>query len=430
MTRTDQDPREKFIAPALFAGLAVVYNAILAFLNAHVIHVSQSTVIVVEGMIVLGAVGYMTTRLRYIRDCHSIFLFQFAMLVIFLGVTVLSEFINVKAFRDIFLITVFTLLGSLVSEKILVKVFLALSAIILFFLLMEAYATNIYAMIFNPASYYASTRGMDNPDFNDSGLFVSALSFGGRFSLGIFDVSHRLSSIFIEQVSLGNFAIVLAIFTSLFWDSMRRPGRILSVLTILLILPMNNSRTALALCCVVLAGHFIFPRLPRYTHLLYFPVALLLVLSVFDAPECIVNGVPTLSSDDLVGRLGFASCTLKKMEIGSLVGMESELSRRFWDSGYVYFINAQSLAGMIVFWLYCSLLIRPASVRAIRMNHYLALAIFINMFTSMALFSIKVCAALWFMAGFLYRRGLEEERFLSDLSPDLSGVTGVVEQDR
>lgn len=392
-------------APALFMALGVVYNAILAFLNAHGLYVGQSMVVATEGVIVLGAVGYMLTRMGEVGRCTPVLLFQFVMLALFLWVTILSDFLNVKAFRDIFLVTVFTLLGTLSSRNALVRTYIALTILTFVVLLMEAYATDIYAAIFNPASYYANTRDLANPEFNESGIFVNALSFEGRFSLGgLLNIKHRLSSIFIEQVSLGNFAIILTIFTSVFWSVLGRKARVFMLGTICLILIGNNSRTAFALCSVVLAGHFVFPRLPRYSHFVYLPLSLCLVVFFFHMPECIQNGGPFLVSDDLTGRLSLASCTLKRLTIGSLIGAESANSRIFWDSGYVYFINAQSAMGLIVLWLFCSMVIKPTSPDRMRMLHYLAWAIFINMYTSMALFSIKVAAPIWFMVGYIYQQ--------------------------
>ncbi len=406
------DPREKFIAPSLFLGLAVVYNAILAILNAHVMHVSQGTVVMAEGIIVLGACAYMATKLRFLKNCQPIFLFQLVMLVIFLGVTLLSEYLNVKAFRDIFLITVFTLLGTLTSEKKIIKLFTILAAITLFFLLIEAYATELYAGLFNPASYYGATRGLENPEFNETGIFANALSFEGRFSLGIFDVTHRLSSIFIEQVSLGSFAMTLTMFTSLLWNNLGRKSRILMVVTIFMIVTTNNSRTALALCLIFTAGHFIFPKLPRYSHLFYVPFFIVMVTFIFASTECLTDeGTAFLLSDDISGRLGLAGCTLKSLDLNNLLGFESSMAQPFWDSGYVYFINGQSLLGFIVFWLFTSLLVKPDSDQTRRLNHCLNLIIFLNILTSMSFFSIKVSAPVWFIAGYFYLREKNEKKY-------------------
>ena len=83
----------------------------------------------------------------------------------------------------------------------------------------EAFATETYAMIFNPRILLGrSDAAWKTSRFNDTGIFLNAMSFEGRFTLGIFNISHRLSSIFIEQVSLGNFAIILTTFTSLFLE--------------------------------------------------------------------------------------------------------------------------------------------------------------------------------------------------------------------
>lgn len=397
------DPKEKFIAPSLFLGFAVIYNALLAILNAHVVHVSQATVIATEGIIVLGAVAYLITKIRYLKHSQPVFLFQLAMLVIFLGVTLLSEYLNIKAFRDIFLISIFSLLGSLITKNNIIKVFSILCALTFIFLLLEAYATDVYANIFNPASYYANTRGLENPSFNNTGVFANSLSFEGRFSLGIFNFSHRLSSIFLEQVSLGNFSIILAIFLSIFWTDLSRRKKILFIATLLFMLPANNSRTAIILCVLILIGHHIFPKLPKYTHILYLPLSLIVVMIFFNIPGCISpNGYPVLVSDDLIGRLGLSACTLRSLELENIFGFSSRWAAPFWDSGYVYFINGQSMFGLLYFWIFCSLLIPPSSSRAIRINHYLAIAIFINMYTSMALFSIKVAGPLWFIVGHIY----------------------------
>ncbi|MCB9985990.1 MAG: hypothetical protein H6864_09965 [Micavibrio sp.] len=399
----ETDPKEKLIAPSLFLGAAVVYNAILAFLNAHVMHVSQGTVVMAEGIIVLGAVAYMATKLKYLRNCQPIFLFQLVMLAIFLGVTLLSEFLNIKAFRDIFLITTFTLLGTLTNEKSMIRLYTVLAAITLAVLLLEAFATETYAMIFNPASYYGATRGLENPDFNDTGIFLNAMSFEGRFTLGIFNISHRLSSIFIEQVSLGNFAIILTMFTSLFWNSMGKKARILLVVTIFMIVTTNNSRTALSLCLLFAAGHFIFPKLPRYSHLFYVPFFILMVTFIFASNECLrADGTAFLVSDDVSGRLGLAGCTLKSLDMSNIFGFESSMAKPFWDSGYVYFINSQSLFGFIIFWLFTSLLVKPDTDQSQRLNHCLNLIIFLNILTSMSFFSIKVSAPVWFIAGYLF----------------------------
>ncbi len=396
------DPRDWFVAPAVFLGAAVLYNALLAFLNAHVMYVSEKTVMVVEGIIVLGGCAYMATKLKFLRNCQPIFLFQITMLIIFCGVTILSEYLNIKAFRDIFLITVFTLLGTLTNQKSIIRLYTIIAAITLAVLFLEAFATETYAMIFNPASYYAATRGLENPDFNDTGIFLNAMSFEGRFSLGIINVSHRISSIFIEQVSLGAFAIVLTMFTSLFWAQLGHKARALMIVTIFMIVATNNSRTALTLCLMFAAGHFIFPKLPRYMHMIYVPAILISLALAYNTSGC-AGGLPILSSDDLKGRLNLAFCTLSYMEPSYIFGAGSEKARTFWDSGYVYLIYGQTIFGFLVLWFFTSLLVKPDKPQTIRLNHYLNLIIFLNILTSMSFFSIKVSAPVWFMVGYFYQ---------------------------
>src|SRR5690606_11372361 len=98
-------------------------------------------------------------------------------------------------------------------------------------------------------------------------------------SFGLID--HRASSLFLEQVSLSNFAGVIMMYTLFFWDEFKRGMKLLLVACIALILLTTASRTMLTFAAVCIAGYFVFPRLPKLVNLLTMPLILLAGTAIY-----------------------------------------------------------------------------------------------------------------------------------------------------
>ena len=124
---------------------------------------------------------------------------------------------DAKYFRDIFLIITFILLGMTSNERRAIQMMLFLQAIVIAGILLEAICVECYADIFAVKDFYMNTRGIGEEEFTNlsSDLYVSATRPEARF-LPFFDL-HRLSSVFLEPVSLGNFMVVTVAFTAAFW---------------------------------------------------------------------------------------------------------------------------------------------------------------------------------------------------------------------
>src|SRR5262249_54170721 len=138
-----------------------------------------------------------------------------------------------------------------------------------------------YSRTFDILSYYVNTRNFSMRDFwnQDSSLFVSATRPDERFLLGFLNI-HRASSIFLEPVSLGNYAIVVTAFTLAFWREMSAAKKIFFALTTLIIVVGSDGRLAATTCTALVLSSFIFPFLPRYSNVFYLPGALVLCVTV------------------------------------------------------------------------------------------------------------------------------------------------------
>lgn len=380
---------------------ATFLNTALAFINAHGFYIGQPHVIFGEILIVLAIAFYVGMKIGAYRNILPPFLFLLAVTCTFLYVSIINESINPKAMRDMVLVVSFFMLGGLVNTGQILNTFRFITASVLLFMIIENYALDAYVTLFRPGDYFASTRGIGESEYNDTGLFIATLGYSTRFSYNFLS-DHRLSSIFLEQVSLGNFAILAAIFTSCFWKSLQKGERIFYLLTIPLIIMTTSSRMASVLCFLILIGHFLFPLLPRYSHLLYMPFMIFIGFLAFYDP----NLGPVITSDDFHGRVSHTIYLLSILDKGYFTGGTAADITKTGDSGYTYFILMQTILGLIAFWLFSGLCVKPSAPPEKRFLHGAALYIFANMMVSgTSIFSIKTAGLLWVMAGYYFYRG-------------------------
>jgi putative polymerase len=385
--------------PGLLLMAAVFYNSFLAVINAHAMHLNQGYVSITEIFIVLLAMCFAGMKITFLPNIRPVLLYSLFMALALLFVAIVNEYIYLKSFRDILLIVVFFVVGGLAGDKNLFLTFRYICAVVLFFMLIENYLTGFYVALFEPSSYFANTRGIEEFSIDESGLFRNALGYQGRFSFGFLS-DHRLSSIFLEQVSLANFSMVLAIFTSTFWEKLSKNDRIFYILTIAFIVLSNSTRTGTGVCLLILFGYFIFPYLPRYSNLLYMPVIIIIAVLAFYNP----NYASMAHTDDLAGRIGTTLYLLESIWPYFFTGGPLNLISRTADSGYAYIILSQSIFGLIAFWLFSCLIVPQRDENNRRFAHGSSLYLFLNLMIGAAIFSIKVSAPFWFIAGYLYYR--------------------------
>ena len=374
--------------------LAVFYNSLLAMINAHLFHVNLSLTVLSEVMIV-GAALFLSLEAGF-RQIEKWFLWGlilFSTLAIYL--TLLNGRVVVDGLRNFLIMFVFFSIGARLRLDMVIKIFFLITCLVLFFLVLEILFLNVYVTIFQPALYYAATRGQEVSQFNEVGLFNNALGFASRFSFGLFDVP-RTSSVFLEQVSLANFATVLTIFCVTFYNVLKKKHLIVFIFTILLILTTNNTRTASILFLIIGLGYFVFPLLPRYFNVLY-P---LLILAVA-IPIYIYS--PDQKGDDLVGRINISMGHFINLSFSDYIGYAANNLYRLYDSGYAYIVGANTLIGAIYIWLLISLILRQEYPFTKRCAYAVGLYFFVNLLIGgTAVYSMKVASLLWLIIGAAY----------------------------
>lgn len=378
---------------------AVTFNAVLALVNAHLVAISRTHVMLVEAMIVgviLATVAFRATRpmLRWIA---------LLLIVVSLGFILgfFNSTIDPKYIRDVVLIPIFILFGMLYARYNILKLFIFIQAVVFGVLVFEGASPQFYGMTFNVISYYVNTRDFVeaafwNPEFL---LFLSATRPNERFMMSFLEL-HRLSSVFLEPVSLGNYVVIITIFVVTFWRRMSDAQKLFFVVTTFAILVGSDGRLALVTCLVVVVGCFVFPRLPIYSNVLYLPV-----LFTVAALWVFWMQIPS-EGDNFPGRVSLSINLLLDLDVAALIGLDQRLSRFFADSGIAYFVATQSLVGVIVIWLFVALGLPHDSRERIIFAHAACLYLPLNLLVSYSLFSIKTASLLWFVYGYLYAQSM------------------------
>lgn len=377
------------------AGLCVAgcfYTGLLAFLSARGLPVSSALLTIAELAILgTGALLLLAGGLRE-QDAGPL-----AFIWLSLFTAVVLSIANDRPFpdgaRNFLIISVFTMLGLRLRLVTVDRCFALLSLVVLAFLVLEIVSTAGYVAVFQPAAYFSKARGVEEFSLDQSGLFRNALGYQGRFSLNI--ASHRTASIFIEQVSLANFASVIEIYLVSRWRTLGGWARALHLATVVLILLTNSSRTSSSLAFATLIGYWVYSRLSRYLNVVVPP--LLLVTGVLVA---ITH--PDAAGDNFAGRILHTMTELYRTDLAALFGGEVDKVGQFMDSGYPYVIYSTTIFGLLALWAYVTMFLPQKDAEQKRCAWATTLYIFVNMLIGgTAIFSMKVSAPLWLLAGAL-----------------------------
>lgn len=372
--------------------LAVMYNGLLALINAHVMPLGFAHVALVEIGLLFISLMYLLYRGLSQEALPVVVLVGFFAIVM-LYTSVANGMLFVDFFRNVLIIAVFCQLGAMTDGRTVEFVFRICCICVLSVLLVEIFFTKIYEDLLYPALYFTNTRGLEQISFGGSKIFQNAINIPGRFSFGLSD--HRTASLFLEQVSLANFSGVLDVYLVSRFSRIKRFDRILMVSTVILILLTNDSRSMLAFSMICLGGYFIFPKLSNVLRPLVMPVVLCAGALVFLMR-------PDASGDTLDGRIVLTMKGFLNLDFVELLALNVRVIGNFADSGYIYVINAGTVFGLIAFWLFVTFYPGGQSDDQKRCAFALGTFIFLNMMIGgTAIFSIKVGALIWLLVGYM-----------------------------
>ncbi|MGC2079545.1 MAG: surface polysaccharide polymerase [Xanthobacteraceae bacterium] len=379
---------------------AVLANFGLCFVNTNVFKVNPSVVISCEIVLIAMAIS-----LIWYRGAVLYIVFA-ALSVYFFSLMLVRTDFDPKIIRDLLIPFAFfflgNYLGSLRSCDRLITVLILLT---LGSALFELLALDTYLHYFDVIRYYVA-RGTTDPHVvaeggliikgsGTAGLYVNGTRFQDRTLLPFLG-SHRVSGIFLEPVSVGNFgAIAFA------WVLLRDRGRIW---------PLVAKTVAIAIILVLADARFGF-YFCIFTLVLYLAVPVIRPTILFLAPFLVMIGLVAYAgghwqeapSSELAGRLMSAADSLVALDPWEVLGLrinDGFINSYSGDSGYGYVLGKVGLVGLIAIWalfVYAPVFDRDAW----RFKVFVAFYAVSLLCISASLFTIKTAALLWFLHGTL-----------------------------
>lgn len=369
--------------------VATFFTIILCFVHTNVFFVSNGITAVCESVILAIAAALV---MRKSADA-VLLLIVISAYLFFLAAMRYS--IDLKTWRDIAIPIIFYAIGkrygSLRSGDRLVKVTLS---IVLLFAFLEWMLLPYYVKVFDIQSFYISRGAIDVAGHKtDSGLFTSGLRFEGR-TLFPFLGEHRVSSIFLEPISLGNFAAIVFIWT--LYRKYNEPGKLLlATSAIFILLILGDARFGLYLS-VGLFIVFFLAQSVRPGALFSAPFLVMLALIFFSMSH------PNAPWDNTsVGRLLLGGQILTQLDLTQVFGIGTS-GADVVDSGYAYLLAQVGLVGFACLWM---AFVYDARLDGDEWSFKVAIGCYVIclLAISSSLMTIKTAALLWFLSGIVTR---------------------------
>jgi len=264
--------------------------------------------------------------------------------------------------------------------------------------LVQAVAADAYNRLFNAFNYYVSLGGISTGSAQVAGQSVTLNGMRpegiGRTLLPQVLGAQRVASVFLEPVSLGNFAVIL-----LAWG-LAKPfaewrTALWFVLAALVCIVLADSRFGFYMTGLLLVLRFTLRGWGHWVGLVFpaFGACALLLLATY-APG---------DGDNLVGRMTVSGQYLLQFNEWNLLGVR-DFATNFGDMGYAYVFSRFSLPGAALMWacVYAIPLHDEASRRfRTFMSAYVTLILCVS---GTSLFALKTAGVMWFALGALSMR--------------------------
>ncbi|MDE2362167.1 MAG: surface polysaccharide polymerase [Hyphomicrobiales bacterium] len=381
-----RDWRPQILSAIVIA--SVVFNFVLCFVNTNITRTGAGVVIGAELSLIA------TTLLMMLGRGFDAFviLAVYVAYTLFLGA--MQGSFDPKPARDLMIPVVFYFaareMGSREEGDRLVAICVWT---VLGVGLFEYFFLKQFIKFFDILSYYVSRGSVQAAaaELSDDRLFASGMRYEGRTLLPFLG-EHRVSSVFLEPVSVGNFGAIC-----FSWIVLREWGRPLRMfvrlLPVVTIFVFADARFGLTVSLLSILVYFAARRTPRFVVAIA-PLVLVIALA------WIGFAFPDLPWDNtLRGRILLSGQMLSKLgleDVFAFVRNDGFTS----DSGYTYTFVKIGLAGFVGMWFL--FVAAPArDLQSWRYRMFAAVYMTLLLIISNSIYSIKTAALLWYLVGAL-----------------------------
>jgi putative polymerase len=392
-----------WVAHALILA-AIGFNAVLCLVNTHLTGITSRTVILSEVLIV-GA-----TVIACYKQLNLLYVFLLAGTV-FLTLTLAliranispEAGLDVKIARDLLIPIVFFMLGQRTNNVRCADAIVTKSLIIILpFALFEYFSLDNFLRVFGVAQYYIARGTLELSNWAldvAGGLMASGMRppEQGRGLLPFLG-DHRVSSIFLEPIGLGNYGLIVVMW-AIVRSRMEHKIYWLTIITGLALIVLSDTRFDAYFLVLGIAVMMLTPRSGTLA-IGVMPFAImtgLILLYLFYAAE--VPDTPYVGGLSNLDRLIYSGRVLATFDLYNWLGVKISNLQTF-DAGYAYMISNIGIYGFIIYW--CAFMSTNAANRFFYSFRNMSGAFFSALFcVSASQLTIKTAALQWFLMGTL-----------------------------
>ncbi|MCG6203123.1 surface polysaccharide polymerase [Rhodopseudomonas sp. HC1] len=365
---------------------ALTFNLVLSFVNASISHVSSGAVIAVE-LLLIGA-----ATLMILNRSESFLIVSIAVSAWLIFEMLIRYQYDPKAFRDAFIPIIFFYLGrSYASPASADRLVTIAILIVVAGALFEWMFLDVFLKYVDVIGYYVARGSVDaSASTGAPGLFISGLRFEGRTLLPFLG-EHRVSSVFLEPVSLGNFGAIAFAWT-LLRDRRNPVALIAKTIGIAVILILGDARFGFYLCGVVLLTYLIAPIVRPA---MAFALPFLVVIGLLWYAGAMVG---VAWDNTTTGRFLLSGQLLSTLDLGQALGLKIT-TIDFDDSGYSYMLSRFGVVGAASLWALYVFGSPAETMESWRFKLFVCVYLVLLLSISTSSVTIKTGALLWFLAG-------------------------------
>lgn len=382
-----------FILPA-----CVLFNFFLCYLNTNIMAVSVPMIIACE-MVLVGMstlLGFFTLTRAKLYWLGVIVLQLSLMMALSLA---RDEFL-MKPIRDLIIMPVFVVLGLTAARMKPVPMILWLSALIALVAMWEAYFLETFTQYFNIRQYYVDKGVLPDDQFVPLDLAASGVRPNQRYILDL--PFHRLSSVFLEPVSLGFFGFISGLFFVAMKKAVTFKAFIAGMILSYFLIVISDARMAFGALTLVLLMRPVFARIDHRFAALIFPSIFILGAVIY------LTQALGLGEEGIGWRINDTFKKLSVMDFDLFMGLSTK-TYYAEDSALLKTFQYQGILGLMIFWLAPILFMRRLSEEPRIYLYGMTIFLSFGFMISSAILTIKTASFLWFLYGYLIAWSVRKE---------------------
>jgi putative polymerase len=303
--------------------------------------------------------------------------------------------IDLKSVRDLMIPILFLSLGRFVADSWFAdRCMRKIAFLVLTVALLETIFVAAYGDLFNPFAFYAGLGSIRESAAMFEGQTLTLNGFRpesiGRTLLPAVFGSHRTSSVFLEPVSLGNFAVILLAWALSNARSQFGRNEALMCGVAMVLIALSDSRFGMLMAILLPVYRLLPVTVFRW-------VAPTFPFVIFASILGVALVLPVVG-DNLLGRIAVSGQAFLRFDEATLLGLHSPLPG-FGDMGYAYVVSRFGVVTVIAL-IIVLFLIPVASERASRFRGLIVLYLFSNLAISgTSVFALKTAGLMWFLFG-------------------------------